>query len=112
MVAYSFTNGALLGRRFLNMMFGKQNRRPTQECWDLERFVGGMVIGSDFEFKEFSDWAAFVKFFGAKQLYSMLGIWYAKYQEDGTWAVVEKQDDTTVWAYFNKGVRKTEWVEL
>ena len=112
MVAYTFANGALFGRRYLNIMFGQKSRRPSGECWELERFVGGFVIGSDWEFKELSDWGAFVRFFGAAKLYSQIGVWFDKHKEDGSWAVVEKQNDKTVWAYFNHGVRKTEWVEL
>ena len=63
MVTYNYVHGAIFGRRFLNILFGQKNKRPDRECWDLERFIGGLVIGSGLEFKELNDWFAFSQFY-------------------------------------------------
>ena len=118
MGTYNFVHGAIFGRRFLSILFGQKNKRPDKECWNLEAFIRGIVIGSGWEFKELKDWFDFSKFYlgGASTppifLNTMLSLWHDIYLKDGGWVVLDKLCHNTVWAYFKNGIRVSNWIEL
>ena len=42
---YSSKNGAIFCRRMLSRWFGKKNKRPAKECWELEWFIRNFICG-------------------------------------------------------------------
>ena len=106
---YSRNNGAIFDRRMLSRWFGKENGRPAKECWELEWFIRNFMVGSWGEAKYWGDFCDFNQRFETGYI-KKLPEWLAENrQENEKWAVIEKQDGKTVWAYFTNGIRVSEW---
>ena len=108
--AEKYARDSRLGRRFLNRIFGKVNRRPDEQCWDLEAFIRNVMMGIDL--------AGDVRHAGDVHRFNMdAGVtpavwqgWFAN-KENG-WPVVEKQGDSYVWTWFQTSRQMGEWVPL
>ena len=109
---YSSDNGAIFDRNLLSRWFGQKNKRPDDECWELEHFVRNFVCGCGWDLKYWGDWCDFLQIFG-RGVYKRLPHWFAENKKDNNvWAVIEKQEDLTMEAYFKDGLRDTEWIEV
>ena len=109
---YSFKNYAIFGRKTLSRWFGTKNGRPAKECWELEWFIRNFICGCGWDVKYYKDYCNFNQEFGTEYI-KKLPEWLAENrQENEKWAVIEKQDGKTVWAYFTNGIRVSEWVAV
>ena len=113
MVKYNRYNGAIFDRRMLSKWFGKKNKRPDDECWELEWFIRNTLCGSDWEVKCWGDICDWNQKYGTDYL-KRLPEWYAEHKASGSWPVIETQDDETVWAYFSGGtkVKDSDWAPV
>ena len=100
----------MFGYRLVNKMFGKE-KRTKEEVTKLERFVGNLMCGCGWDCKGPMDFLMFRKEFLPLSFPAILQQWYEDHGED-RWPVVEKQDGEAVWAWFEKGIRVTEWVNF
>jgi hypothetical protein len=113
MVKYSKKNGAIFDRRFLSWLFGKQNARPDEECWELEKFVVSTIAGWDVERPNF-----YVRHAG--EFYACSAkcgltpeIWQRWFTErQNGWAVVEQQRGAYVWTWFQSSRQMGSWVSV
>ena len=89
----------MLPGKTLRHLFGQNND-------DCSEFLRGVLIGSDFEAKTWTDFCNFQKATSNWVTPQHWQQWYARHEEDGSWAVVEKDR----WAYFKNGRRTEDWV--
>ena len=100
-------------RRFIRKLFnvqipkGKAGKELTAE---YQCFVRGFLIGCDFESKSWGDFLDFRKEFPLKT--SHWQTFFQKQKEDNLWAVLENHEGATRLAYFEHGIRKTDWEPL
>ena len=106
---YSSKNGAIFCRRMLSRWFGKKNKRPAKECWELEWFIRNFICGCGWDVKWWGDFCDFNTEFGNEYL-KRLPEWLAENRENNDkWAVIEKQKGKTVWAFFTRSRLVSEW---
>ena len=109
---YSRNNGAIFDRRILSRWFGKKNGRPDAECWELEHFIRNTMCGCGWDIKWWCDVCKFNQEFGVGYV-KRLPEWLAAHQQETEkWAVIEKQEGKTVWAFFTNGIRASEWEDV
>ena len=109
---YSRNNGALYDRKILSRWFGKKNGRPDDESWKLEWFIRNFISGCGWDVKWYGDFAIFNQEFGVGYVKRLPEWFAANQQETEKWAVIEKQEGKTVWAYFTNGIRASEWEDV
>ena len=114
-----YAGNCRLGRRFLNRIFGRVNKRPDAECWVLERFVLGTVEGCDVDcsislqernFLGVPDGGNVLRFHKETGAGHMWQHWF-EHKANG-WPVVEKQGDRMVWTWFRRSRQMGDWVAL
>jgi hypothetical protein len=105
MVKYNKNTGAILGKNFINKMFGRMNR-TDQDCWDIEGFVHGSLIGSGYEYKNFMDIVEFnLSFDCFRNWYS----WWENRPDKDTFAVVEKYHGVSGWSWVKNSKKLCDW---
>ena len=109
---YSRKNDAIFDRRILSRWFGKKNGRPDDEAWELEWFIRNFISGCGWDVKRYGDFAVFNQEFGTGYIKKLPEWFAANQQETEKWAVIEKQEGKTVWAYFTNGIRASEWEDF
>jgi len=78
----------------------------------LEWFIRNFVCGCGWDLKCWGDFCNFNQEFGTGYI-KRLPYWFAENKKDNNvWAVIEKQEDLTMEAYFKNGLRDTEWIEV
>lgn len=97
----------MIPTRALPRFFGRRQDRPHSDE-SYKEFVRGVLLGSDFEAKDWGDFCYFQQTTNAKVKKEHWKQWHARFQEDGSWAVVEKER----WAYFKNGLRVEDWVSF
>ena len=112
-----FAGNGIFSRRDLNRWFGEKPRRPDAECWELERFVAGIIAGSGFEFKCWGDFCDFQQKYG-----NVSTLFKSLYEnKQGDWPVFETHEGKTRYAWWSdaestSGIefskRVSEWVEF
>ena len=108
----SYAKESYFGRRFLNRMFGRVNKRPDEECRELEKFIIGTINGAEFGGSWRVQDAGVVYTFnyttGADP--QMWQHWFEK-RENG-WPVLEKQGDNVMWTWFKSSRQMGPWVKI
>ena len=106
-----YAGNGRLNRRYLSWLFGKKTGRPDDECWKLERFVHDTLAGNGWRCRGFDDLMDFMRAFGVN--YPNWPVWLAGSDKDADrWAVMEKQGDVHMWAWFEKSMRIGEWTAM
>ena len=95
----------MIPTRALGRFFGGDRTDPDES---YKAFMRGVLIGSDFEAKDWGDFCNFQCATSARVQKQHWKQWHARFKEDGSWAVVEPQR----WAYFKDGLRAGEWQDL
>ena len=105
-----YAKNCRLGRRFLNRIFGTVNKRPDDDCWELEYFIINTMCGfsSGGDVRHAGDVMRFGIETGTTN--SMWQHWYN--HKDNGWVVVEKQGDAFVWTWFRHSRQLGTWVSL
>ena len=107
-----YAGNGKLSRTNLNTIFGKKTGRPDEECWELDRFVCNTMSGCGWDVRGWEDVLEFMNEFGLFRQ-SRWNMWKdGANPDEGMWAVVEKKDGTPRWAWFQKGMRISEWAPL
>ena len=113
--AQKYSRDSRLGRNYLNRLFGKVNRRPEEQCWELEAFVINVICGIDFggDVRHAGDVHRFNIEMGTGVGMKTQEIWEHWWENRKTgWPVVEKQGDTMVWTWFQSSRQMGDWVPL
>ena len=109
---YNKQNGAVLGRRVLNELFGQKSGRPNAVCWKLEKFVMATLAESSWADQTAEDLEAFNEHFKAHDMWpTFLTVPHVLGHEDWTKDVprVEMVNGQPKWAIFADGEQQTDW---
>ena len=99
----------------LNRIVGKKNSRPENECWEWDKFIVGVIAGSDIAIPKDS---FYIQHCDQVHYFNLVcGVttevwqyWFAN--KANGWPVIEKQNGTYVWSWFKTSRQMGEWVGI
>ena len=100
-----------LNRRDLSKWFDNKSGRSDKECFELEAFIGNVLCGCGWDFKERFDFLKFNAEFGIS--YVSWRMWFSESEpESDKWPVVELHDSRPMWTWFQHSMQIGEWTVL
>ena len=107
----SYAKESYFGRRFLNTMFGRVNKRPDNECREMEKFIIGTISGAEFGGRDVRN--AYCVFLFNKKTGTNNEMWrhWFENRENG-WPVLEKQGDNVMWTWFKSSRQMGGWAKI
>ena len=110
-----YAGNSRLNRQTLNRVFGRKVGRPDEECFELDAFIVNTMCGCGWDVRDSRDVHMFNMEFGNSSVDWRR--WFAGYsaaleRDAKLWVVVEKQNGTPVWTWFERGLRVGEWTPI